>query len=99
MSLGYELTEPTFEDDEQAFVAYFEATFIGRPTPAGRRRLTSDRRTWNGGRRVTLGSLWGNNATESFRCSIARANALGGYPAVYRFVESIRFQQNIASAS
>ena len=93
---GCEQIEPKFEDDEQAFVGYFEATYIGRRGPEGRRRPIFGRRIWNVDHRMTLGAHRTNNATESFHCSSARAMSQANHPAVYRFVESLQLQKNIA---
>ena len=92
----YELIEPTFEGDDRAFLAYFEVTYIGRTTNSGRRRPAFDRRIWNLGRRMRMGPIRANNAIESFRCPFDRAIAQAGHPAVYRFVESLQLEQNIA---
>ena len=42
----YELIEQGFGDDEQEFLAYFEATYIGRRIPAGRRRPLFEHHMW-----------------------------------------------------
>ena len=61
---GYELTEPGFPDGEQKFLTYFEATFIGRRIPAGRRSFLSGHHLWRAKHRMTLGRLRANNANR-----------------------------------
>ena len=93
---GYELIEQRFPDDEQEFLAYFESTYIGRRIPAGRRRPLFEHHLWSVEHRMTLGSLRTNNAIESFHRAFAQGIAQQDHPPVYRFLESLQLQQNIA---
>ena len=77
-------------------LAYFEETYIGRRGPVERRRPLFAHEWWNAESRMLTGSLWTNNAIESFRdafaCSIAQADR----PNVARFLESVHTQQNMS---
>ena len=92
---GYELIEGGFADEEQEFLAYFAATYIGRRLPAGRRRPLFEHQWWGVDDRMTTGALRTNNAIESFRIAFSRGIAQAGHPTVYRFLEALHLHQNI----
>ena len=52
---GVRTNWPDVRGEELAAFAYFEATYIGRATPAGSRRPNFEHRIWNADRRMALG--------------------------------------------
>ena len=76
-------------------IAYFEATYIGRCLPAGRRRPLFEHQWWDVGDRMTTGLLRANSAIESFRIASSRGIAQADHPTVYRFLEALNLHQNI----
>ena len=69
--------EREFVDDEQAPAAYFEATYVGRPGPNGRRRPLFEPAWWGVESRTHTGSLRANNAVgafnNAFACTVVQA--------------------------
>ena len=97
--MGYGHLENAFEVDEQGFVGYFEATYIGRRVVDGRRNPLSGQAIWNVASRMTLGPLRANNADESFRNAFSSGVARADRPAAYRLIQSIHRQKNISCGS
>ena len=67
--------EREFLEDEQAPVAYFEATYVGRPGPNGRRRPLRAPACWSAESRMRAVSLWANNALGAFGNAFASTAA------------------------
>ena len=96
---GFEQLQGEFHQGEQELVAYFEATYIGRVGPAGRRRPLFALELWDVESRMLTGSLRANNAIESFRNAFAGSISQADRPTVARFLEPIHLQQNMSCAA
>ena len=92
---GFELVEGEFLDEEQELVAYFEATYVGRRGPNGRRRPLFDTEWWNVDSRMHTGALRTNNAIEAFHNAFACSAVQADHPHICRFLEAIHLQQNM----
>ena len=94
--MGYEHLENAPDGEEQGFIGYFEATYIGRRVAEGRRNPLPDQAIWNVESRMALGSMRTNSAAASFNNAFASGVAQADRPAVYRFIQSVQLQQNIS---
>ena len=92
---GFELLEREFAGGEEALLRYFESTYAGQLVNGERNRPLSPQELWRASGRADVGTARANNAVESPRKAFASGLVQADHPGVWRFVESLKAQQNI----
>ena len=93
----FDQMQPSFADDEVDLLAYFENTYVGRPSPAGRRPPLFPIALWNVHDRMAHGYTRTNNAVEGMHNSFSNYLLDGARPTVWAFIEGLKRQQSLAN--